>query len=267
MSLVYIYYVLTGLLAGLLSGLLGLGGGVVVVPALLAIFNWQQFPPAHLMQIVTATSLATIFITSLMTTWVQSKRKAVQWNVLKWLIPGMVLGALCGIVIGKFLPSHLLKTTFAFFCLLLGVKMLLGKTAPLVEEATRKIPKGLPFFLAILIGMSSGLLGIGGGVLVIPFLLWYGLEIPAVSATSAASALPTALSGALTSMAVGWSVVGLPAGSVGFVFWPAALGIGLASLVAAPVGVLLVHRLPVLAVKRIFGGILLIVAWTMMPSF
>lgn len=266
MSLVYLVYVLVGLFAGLLSGLLGLGGGIVIVPALLAIFSWQQFPSALLMQIATATSLATVFITALMTTWVQSKRKAVQWGVLKWLIPGMVLGALCGIVIGQFLPSHLLKTAFAFFCLLLGVKMLLGKMQPIVEVA-RKIPKALPFFLAILIGICSGLLGIGGGVLVIPFLIWYGLKIPQVSATSAASTLPTALSGALTAIAIGWHLPELPAHSIGLVYWPAALCMGLASLVAAPLGVWLVHRLPVLIVKRIFGGILLLVAWTMMPSF
>ncbi len=268
MSLVYIYYIVTGLLAGLLSGLLGLGGGVVVVPALLAIFSWEQFSHSNVMQIATATSLATIFITSLMTTWVQSKRKAVQWEVLKWLIPGMVVGALCGIVLGKYLPSHILKTAFAFFCLLLGAKMLIDNKKPIIKEAgPRKINKLLPFLLAVFIGMSSGLLGIGGGVLVIPFLIWYGLEIPQVSATSAASALPTALAGAISAMVVGWSVTGLPPGSIGFVYWPAALSIGLSSLVAAPLGVMLVHKLPVVVVKRIFGGILLLMAWTMMPSF
>ena len=269
MSLVYLFYVLTGLLAGLLSGLLGIGGGVVIVPALLALFSWQKFSTVHMMQIATATSLATIFITSVMTTWVQSKRKAVQWGVLKWMIPGMVLGALLGIVIGKYLPSHFLKAAFAFFCLLLGIKMLLNKPKQLTtEESTpRKIMKGLPFFLTISIGVCSGLLGIGGGVLVVPFLLWYGLAIPQVSATSAASGLPTSLAGAISAVIVGWHMADLPAHSLGLVYWPAALCIGLASIIAAPIGVLLVHKLPVLAVKRIFGGILLIVAWTMMPSF
>ncbi|HRE31458.1 MAG TPA: sulfite exporter TauE/SafE family protein [Candidatus Berkiella sp.] len=266
MSYLFLGYILTGLCAGLLSGLLGLGGGIVIVPALIALFSMQSFPHEHLMHIATGTSLATILITSFMTTWVQSKRKAVQWGVLKWLIPGTVLGALCGTVIGNYLPGHLLKTAFAFFCLLLSGKMLLGRTE-LIAKPERKIPLVLAFLFAWLIGICAGLLGIGGGVLVIPFLLWCGLEMPAVSATSAASTLPTATSGALSSMVVGWHISGLPSESLGYVYWPAALCIGLASLIAAPIGVLLVHRLPVLLVKRIFGGILLIVAWTMMPSF
>ncbi len=267
MSIFFLGYLLIGLCAGLLSGLLGLGGGVVIVPALLALFSQLQFPAEHLMHIVTATSLATIAITASMTTWLQNKRKAVQWSVLKWLIPGMVSGACVGVVIANALPGHLLKTAFAFFCLLQGGRMLISNSQ-LSESTTKQRLSVLPAFLmATGIGVCAGLLGIGGGVLVIPFLLWYGLEMPAVSATSAACALPTALAGALSAMVVGWHIPGLPMESVGYVYWPAALGIGLASLVAAPFGVWLVHRLPVRLVKRFFGGILLIVAWTMMPSF
>lgn len=266
MSLLYLGYVLTGLLAGLLSGLLGLGGGIVIVPALMLLFSWQQFPPEHLMHIATSTSLATIVLTALMTTFMQNKRKAVKWEILKWLIPGMMLGALCGMLIATLIPSHLLKTAFAFFCLLLGIKMIIGRDKT-SSNKNRPVSKMLSVSVAVLIGMSSGLLGIGGGVLVIPFLIWYGLDIPQVSATSAASALPTAASGALSAMVVGWHTVGLPAKTVGYVYWPAALCIGAASLVASPVGVLLVHKLPVPIIKRIFGSILLLVAWTMMPSF
>ncbi len=266
MSLLFVAYMLIGVLAGLLSGLLGLGGGVVIVPALLALFSWQHFPQEFLMQMATGTSLATIVITALMTTFIQNKQKAVQWAVLKWLIPGMVLGALLGILIGAHIPGYMLKTGFAFFCLLLGIKMIVGNAKRTTIEK-RPIPKGLPFFVAVLIGVSSGLLGIGGGVLVIPFLMWYGLDLPSVSATSAASTLPTAASGAVSAMVVGWHMAGLPANTVGYVYWPAALAIGIASIVTAPFGVWLVHRLPVSIIKRIFGSILLVVAWTMMPSF
>ncbi|MGE3319724.1 MAG: sulfite exporter TauE/SafE family protein [Candidatus Berkiella sp.] len=255
-----------GLGAGLLSGLLGLGGGVVIVPSLLMIFSWQQFPNAQMMQIATSTSLAVIVTTSIMTTWVQSKRKTVKWHVLKWLVPGMMFGALLGIVVGQYLPSHLLKTTFAFFCIIQAIKMILGQT-PTKTHELRKVTIIIPFLLSVIIGMSSGLLGIGGGLLVIPLLLWYGLAVPEVSATSAASAFPTALSGAATAMVVGWHIPELPPQCWGFVYWPAALVIGLSSLVAAPLGVWLVHHLPVLIVKRIFGGILLFVAFTVMPSF
>lgn len=266
MSLIGIAYVLIGLCAGLLSGLLGLGGGVVIVPSLLLIFSWQQFDSTKIMQLATSTSLAAIVTTSMMTTWVQSKRKTVQWGVLKWLVPGMMLGALLGIVLGQYLPSHWLKALFAFFCLIQAIKMILGKTAVKTHEP-HKVATIIPFMLSVIIGMSSGLLGIGGGILVIPLLLWYGLAVPQVSATSAASAFPTALSGAVTAMVVGWHTEGLPAYCLGFVYWPAALVIGLSSLVASPVGVWLVHRLPVEVVKRIFGVILLIVAFTVMPSF
>lgn len=266
MSLLLAAYILTGLIAGLLSGLLGLGGGVVIVPALLALFSWQHFPQEFLMQMATGTSLATIVITALMTTVIQNKHKAVQWAVLKWLVPGMVLGALAGNIIGAHIPGHFLKTAFAFFCLLLGIKMIVGN-AKMIASKEHHLPKVMPFIVSILIGMSSGLLGIGGGVLVIPFLMWYGLDVPSVSATSAASTLPTAASGAVSAMVVGWHILGLPAKSIGYVYWPAALSIGIASILAAPIGIWLVHRLPVPIIKRIFGSILLIVAWTMMPSF
>ncbi len=263
----FLGYLIIGLCAGLLSGLLGLGGGIVIVPALLALFSQLQFPAEHLMHIVTATSLATIAITASMTTWLQNKRKAVRWSILKWLIPGMMSGAGMGVVIASVLPGHLLKTAFAFFCLLQSGRMLIGNTQLSQTTPHPRLSLLPALLMAIMIGICAGLLGIGGGVLVIPFLLWYGLEMPVVSATSAASALPTALSGALSAMVVGWHIPGLPKASIGYVYWPAALGIGLASLVAAPLGVWLVHRLPVVLVKRFFGGILLIVAWTMMPSF
>lgn len=267
MSILILSYLIIGLCAGLLSGLLGLGGGGVIVPALLALFSQLQFPAEHLMHIVTATSLAAIAITAAMTTWLQNKRKAVQWSVLKWLIPGMMSGACVGIVIANALPGYLLKNAFAFFCLLQGGTMLIGNGQLLPTTAKPRLNILPAFLIAMIIGVCAGLLGIGGGILLIPFLLWYGLEMPAVSATSAASALPTALSGALSAMVVGWHIPGLPMESIGYVYWPAALTIGVASLVAAPFGVSLVHRLPVKWVKRFFGGILLIVAWTMMPSF
>jgi hypothetical protein len=260
----WLIFAAIGLLSGLLSGLLGLGGGIVIVPALTALFTWRHFPAQHLMQIVTATSLATIFITSIMTIWEQNKRKGVQWSLLPLLIPGIVVGTTIGVWLGKYLPTPVLQGIFAVFCLLMSIRLLFF---PEYGSANgfKKPPVIVLFLFSLMVGVASGLLGIGGGLLLIPLLLWLELPMSQVSATSASCVLPVALAGALSAIALGWHASALPLHSWGFVYWPGALVMGLASLASARAGVFLAHYLPQLVVKRIFAVILLFVAWRMFP--
>lgn len=262
MTLLIIAYLAIGLLAGILSGLLGLGGGVVIVPALVAIFTWQKFPSDISMHMAAGTSLAVVMLTTASATWSQHKRKAVAWNYLKYLIPGMVIGAIIGVYLGERLSSQALRYAFAIFCVVLAYRLIFAKVKPLNAEL-RLYSKWALLTIALFAGVLAGLLGIGGGAIVIPLLMWLGLSMPMVSGTSAACAFPTAVTGSIFSMIVGLHYYGLPDYSTGFIYWPAAIILGVGSMIAAPAGVALAHRLPEKTVKRIFALILVLIAWQM----
>lgn len=257
-------YIVIGLVAGLLSGLIGIGGGVVIVPSLAVLLAAKHFPQAYLMQVVIATSLACITITTLVSTWSQNKRGAVNWRLLGILIPSLVVGVLLGMWLTKHSSTATLKTGFSVFAVFLGCWMLLRAGKVSLHAEPKQHAKHWLILLGILVGMSSGLLGIGGGVLLVPILLGFGYPMPQACANSVACAVPTAFTGAIAAMVMGWHQVDWP-NLVGFVYLPAAIIIGLASAFSAPIGVYLCHRLPVSVIKRVFGGILLLIAWQMSP--
>lgn len=251
----YIGYLIVGFITGIMSGLLGIGGGVIMVPVLVAIFDSHHYGGNYLMQLATGTSLAAMIVTTLMTTWANQKHGTVRWSMLSLLIPGTVMGALLGVWVAKDIDTQVLQIIFAIFAILLGFKLLLGS-----KSKTVKTPVSLhPIFILIcatIIGILAGLLGIGGGILLIPLLLWLGSSMKHASATSAACAFPTSTAGAVMAVIAGWHIQGLPEFSLGFVYWPVALILGIASMVGAPIGVKLAHRLPVHTVKRLFGVVL-----------
>lgn len=255
-------YVLLGIITGVFSGLLGLGGGVIMVPALIFLFSRQSFSNEHLMHLATGTSLAAMIMTTFMATWSHHKRGGVQWSLLKYFLPGTMMGALMGVWIAKHISTQNLRWTFACFATLLGLKLVFASNNK-EAEALRKLNPVILFLFALCIGILSGLLGLGGGVLLIPLFLWLGLKMTQSSATSAACAFWTSITGAISSVIVGWHVSDLPPYTLGFVVWPVALILGFTSLFGAPLGVMLAHRLPVGVIKRIFGGVLLLIAWRM----
>lgn len=256
-------YLLIGFCAGIMSGLLGLGGGIIIVPALMACFALQHFPAEHMMQVATATSLAAISVTTLMSAWKHYQRGSIRWQLLYKLIPGMVLGALCGVGLAKYISADILRSMFAFFAFLLALKFLFR--SQFVTSAEKDLTSPWLYVFAFGIGVLAGMLGLGGGVLLVPFLLWLGLSMPQASGTSVVCALPTACLGGITAVIVGWKLPDLPPYSLGFVQWQSALLVGSASLLGAPIGVKMVYRLPEPIVKRIFGGLLLVITWRMLP--
>ncbi|MBS0290428.1 MAG: sulfite exporter TauE/SafE family protein [Proteobacteria bacterium] len=257
--MIFIAYFIIGIITGVMSGLLGLGGGVIMVPALTFLFSWQAFPEQHIMHLATGTSLAAMIMTTMITVWSHNKRGVVQWSLLQYFLPGAMLGSLLGVYFARFISTNHLKIIFALFIIILGLRLIWG------ANRKNKIAKNFPpkiflFLLATLIGMLSGMIGLGGGLLFIPLFLWLGNSMVQASATSAACAFPTALTGALMAAIVGWHIEGLPAKTWGFIYWPGALTFGLASLISSPFGVSMAHHLPVPTLKRIFGGVLLVIA-------
>ena len=239
--------------AGIIAGLLGLGGGIVIVPALLYLFILQGMPEEILMHMAVATSLATIVFTSVSSTWAHHRHHAVLWPSVLALTPGIILGSIGGALITHHLPSHTLRTAFGIFEILVGLQIGFGfKPMAHIELPGR----GGMLLAGGGIGALSTVLGIGGGTLTVPFLLWCNVHIRNAVATSSACGLPIAAVGAGALIIAGSAYQGLPPGSTGYVYWPAAIIIILSSVVTAPLGARLAHTLPVELLRRIFACVL-----------
>jgi uncharacterized protein len=249
-------YLLLGIIAGITGGLLGLGGGIVIVPALLFLFIHKGLPGDVLMQMAVATSLATIVFTSISATLAHHRHGAVSWPVVRLLGPGIIVGAILGAIIANLLHSNSLRMAFGIFEILVAIQIGFGLKPP----AHRSLP-GISGMAASggVIGTVSSLLGIGGGTLTVPFLLWCNVNIRNAVATSSACGLPIAISGAATMIITGWNYPGLPQGSTGYVYWPAVILISIASVFAAPVGAKLTHTLPIHILRRVFAVVLLMI--------
>lgn len=260
-----IIYLIIGAFAGIMAGLLGVGGGLVVVPCLVYIFASQHvFPDNLVMHVVTGTSLAAMISTTLFSLRAHYHRGAEFWPVFKLLLGGMIVGVITGTILAKYLYSKDLMLLFGLFVLVISIHMFLPSKQ---EEATQT--QQLPgvagrWSAAILIGISSGLLGIGGSTLCIPFLTYCKVPIRNAMAVSTAGGLMIAIIGTVTFILTGWGEPGLPAWTTGFIYWPAAIAIGLSSPWFATLGAALSHKLPVKVLKRLFAVFLLIVALQML---
>jgi uncharacterized membrane protein YfcA len=259
--LIVTVYLLLGTLAGLLAGLLGIGGGIVVVPVLYFVFQSQYLPAELLMHMAVGSSLATVVCTSITSAYAHHRRGAVLWDVVKRLAPGIVVGAWMGAAIAGYLPSDGLRVFFGLFEVYIAVQLLFGfKPAPhrTLPEVTGMTAVGGG------IGAISSILGIGGGTLTVPFLLWCNIGIREAVATSAACGFPIALAGAAGFVVTGWAEPRLPAWSSGYVYWPAVLGVVMGSVLSAPWGVRLAHTLPVATLKRLFAIIVVLIGIRML---
>ncbi|WJW75364.1 sulfite exporter TauE/SafE family protein [Thiohalobacter sp. IOR34] len=254
-------YLASGALAGLLAGLFGIGGGLVLVPVLAWLFARQGLGGDHLMHLAVGTSLATIVVTSLASLRAHHRRGAVDTGVLGRLLPGIVLGGLGGAWLADRLPTDGLRQFFGVFELLVALQMLLAAR----YRPHRDLPGAAGLFLAgSLIGGVSALLGIGGGTLSVPFLIWCSVPLVRAVGTSAAAGLPIALSGAAGFWLAGLDAPDLPPWSSGYIHWPAWLGISLASMLTAPLGAALAHRLDTRLLKRGFALVLALVGARML---
>lgn len=243
-------YLLLGGVAGILAGLLGVGGGLVIVPVLAWLFLRAGMAPEVLMHMAIGTSLATIVFTSLSSVWAHHRRGAVLWGAFRRMTPGIVLGAALGAAMADRLPSETLRLIFGLFELTVAMQMALN----LRPAAHRGLPGRWGMGVAgSVIGLVSAVVGIGGGTMSVPFLQWCNVSMRQAVATSAACGLPIALAGALGFVLAGWNTPGLPAWSSGYLYWPAFAGIVAASVLFAPLGARLAHLLPTVVLKRFFA--------------
>jgi uncharacterized protein len=258
-TLALVLCLLVGALAGLLAGLLGVGGGLVIVPALLWLLPPLGLDPGWAMHVALATALASILFTSVSSTRAHWRRAAVGWREVAWLAPGLLIGALAGALFAATLSSPSLRLIVAGFCVFAGWQLAFGGVRAFSGEQARPHGPGLSFS-GLGIGALSAVVGIGGGSLTVPLLVWHGVLPVRAVATSAACGFVIALAGAL-----GWILAGhgqAPAfpGMLGYVWWPGALALGLTSILLAPLGARLAHALPGLTLRRVFAGFLALVA-------
>lgn len=244
---------LMGAAGGFAAGLLGIGGGMVLVPFITMIFTAKGFPPQLVVHMAIATSLATIMFTSLSSVRAHHKHGAVQWRIVALLAPGIVAGSWVGPWIGKQMNTALLSLVFALFVTFSALQMILNKK----PAPGRELP-GTPGMFAAggVIGTVAGLVGAGGGFISVPFMAWCNVRIHQAVATSAALGFPIALSGTLSNIYFGWSEPGLPQYSLGFIYLPALAVIVAASVTMAPLGARTAHRMDVVALKRAFAVVL-----------
>lgn len=251
-------YALTGIFAGLISGVMGIGGGIIVVPALLLIFQHNpDFPPNLLMHMAAGTSLAVMLFTSLSTIRAHYKLGGVQWTIFNRLWPGIVFGTIAGALLADQLPTYWLKILFGLFLLLVAFKMLSGIH---VTHPHRLPPRWLNGLVSFLIGCKSGLLGVGGGTLIIPYLSYCGVEMKKIAPVSALCTMTVAIIGTITFMITGLHESGLPAYSTGFIYWPAVILLAVFSSILAPLGARLTYILPLHQLKYAFIVILFFTA-------
>ena len=244
---------LLGLCTGFLAGLLGIGGGMVMVPFVTFILGAKGFPADVLLKMAVATSLATICFTSITSVRAHHKRGAVLWPVVARLVPGILLGSALGAQVAVALPGRTLSILFALFVAFSATQMFLDRK----PRPNRTLP-GTPGMLAAggTIGVVSALVGAGGAFISVPFMQWCNVKIHNAVATSAALGFPVALAGTLSYAWAGRDLPQMPPGSLGYLYLPGLLVISLASMSMAPLGARTAHRMDIRPLKRVFALVL-----------
>ena len=257
--MIWIEYALTGLCAGFLAGYLGIGGGLVLVPVLSWLFSRDPATAGIAVQMAVATSLATMLFTSMSSLLAHHRRGAIVWPLFRQMLPGLLTGALLGSIIADRIGNQALGNVFGVFALLVGLQMLLGTR----RVSSRTLPGTI--FVAVTgfgIGTLSSLLGIGGGSMTVPWLLWHGQQVQKSIATAAACGYPIAIAGTLGFVLLGNNEFSGPV--LGYVHLQALAGVALFSVFGAPLGVAAVHRSSPALAKRFFAVFLLLVAVQML---
>lgn len=257
-------YLAFGAGAGFFAGLLGIGGGVVLVPLLSMAFREQAgFPADECLHLALGTSMACIIFTAIASLRTHHRRDAVLWPVVRQITPGIVLGALLGTRLAAELPGQWLGIFFSLFIVAIAIQMLVN----FKPAAGRNLPGKFGLFMTGNgIGAFSALAAIGGGTLIVPFLSWCNVRLPQAIGTSAAIGLPIALGGSLGYIINGWGNTGLPVGSFGFIYLPALLLLIIGSMSTAPFGARLAHRLPIRTLQKIFAALLFLLAAKMLAD-
>ncbi|MBN9887074.1 sulfite exporter TauE/SafE family protein [Salipiger abyssi] len=251
-----------GAVAGLISGLLGVGGGIILVPAFYYVFSGLGYHPEQLMQICVATSTGTIIVTSLRSVTSHHKRGAVSMELIRGWGPFIAIGSVLGVLAAASLRSQELQLVFGCIGVSLGLYMLLGKRSWRISDT---LPgRALSAVYGGIIGFFSALMGIGGGSFTVPLLTAYNVPPHRAVGTSPGFGLLISIPGFIAFLLTGWGIAGKPPGTVGYVNLPAVALIMVTSLLMVPVGVKLAHSLSPARLRLVFALTVLLLAGNML---
>lgn len=259
-----IAYIVAGAFVGILAGMLGIGGGMTLVPIIAALFAAQAFSPDYIVHLSLGTAMASIVFTSASSVREHYRLGGVDLHIVKRMSPGLVTGSLLSTLAAGWISQAHLALAFSII-VYAGATQMIWNRKP---SASRPLP-GTPFLysLGVVIGIICGLVSAGGAFLTVPFMLWCGVPLRTAIGTAAAMGIPVAIVGSAGYVISGWDVPGLPADAVGFVSLTALAGLVAGSVVTAPMGARLAHRLPVLTLKRIFALLLYVLATKMLLTY
>lgn len=248
---------LMGACAGFMAGLLGIGGGMIMVPFMSFILTTKGFPVDYIFKMAVATSLSTICFTSLSSVWAHHKRGAVMWHAVKLLAPGILVGSMLGAQLAVAMSGKALSIFFALFVAFSATQMFLDRK----PQATRVLPKAWGMFgMGNVIGALSSLVGAGGAFVTVPFMTWCNVKIHQAVATSAALGFPIAFAGTLGYIWAGQNMPDMPSGAFGYLYVPGLVVISLTSICTAPLGARTAHRMDIRPLKKMFAVVLYILA-------
>jgi uncharacterized membrane protein YfcA len=253
----YFGYLVLGAVAGFLAGMFGVGGGLILVPVLLFLFDAQHFATGHVMLLALGTSMAAILFTSFSSLRAHHSHGAVNWRVVRNITPGILIGTGIGASVAASIPTHGLAIFFALFVYTVAAQILLDMR----PKAARQLPGAAGMTLTgIITGCLSSLVSIGGGSIVVPFLVWCNISLRNAIGTSAAIGFPVAVGGTIGYVVTGMNISWLPPYSLGYVYLPALVWIALASMITAPLGAKATHRMKTGLLRKLFALLLLILA-------
>jgi uncharacterized membrane protein YfcA len=254
-------YLAIGAVVGFFAGLLGIGGGAIMVPLLVALFAAQGLPKATILHLAVGTSMATILFTSVSSVRAHALRGALRWDIARKITPGILFGAVAGALAAGGFSTFGFAVFFAAFVFSAATSMLLDRR----PKPSRELPGTLGMFIAgSVISALSALAAIGGAVMTVPFLLYCNVPMLQAIGTAAAIGFPIALGGSIGFVATGLNAAQLPPYSFGYIYLPALAGITVASMLFAPLGAALAHRLPTKRLKQIFAVLLYVFAARML---
>lgn len=247
---------LLGAIAGVLAGLLGIGGGLVLVAALVWLLPLHGVPKEAAMHAALASSMASIVLTAASSAYAHHRRGSVLWPTVAWMVPGLLLGGWLGSLFAVQLDERVLRWCVAGYCYLAAAQLIWGGVKAGGHAGVQ--PRGLPMSAAgVGIGAVSAVVGIGGGSMTVPLLVWRGVVPVRAVGTSSACGIAIGIGSAL-GYALHAPAGALPADAVGYVYLPAAIGVAVTSVLAAPLGTRLAHAISGVALKRVFAAFLVL---------
>lgn len=254
-------YLVLGVGAGFLSGLLGAGGGLVVVPGLVFLFHWEHMNHAISMHLAVGTSLATMIPVAARSLLSHMKYEVPFFPIYKKMAPSLIVGVIAGGILADFMHSRILEIVFGLFVLFMA--------AALLHKNTSKKERHLPGMLGMLtaggfVGIQSGLLGVAGSAFSVPFLTNRGVNIHIAVVVSIAIAMTVSVIGTTTFVLSGLTASGLPAWCTGFVYWPAWIGLATGGVFIAPLGAKISHHISAEKLKLCFALFLVVIAIKML---